>query len=203
VATLPEPVIQVIPPGLLSILQLKNGGRTPQHLGPDVLPTFDLEGYFLRATQQVITASEALVTTANDAKTLAAVPDSEWWFVEHFTANWFIAAGDLLPCAVLRMVSAGKPIVMADAVAVEVDRLIADHRVFDVLDHLVPRHRLDVVRVDVDHEPVLQLALASRDLGVPEDFAAVGRGVDHLGRQHLRYADDWLIHGLLLAIFPE
>jgi hypothetical protein len=38
---------------------------------------------------------------------------------------------------------------------------------------------------------------------MPEDFAAVGRGVDHLGRQHLRHADDGLVHGLLLAVFPE
>ncbi len=87
----------------------------------------------------------------------------------------------------------------ADAVAVEEDRLIADHRIVDVLHHLAPRHGLDVVGVDIDHEPVLQLAAAGGDLGVPENFAAVGRGIDHLGRQHLRHADEWLVHGLLLA----
>ena len=87
----------------------------------------------------------------------------------------------------------------ADAVLVEVQRLVADHRILDILHDLVPRHRLDVVRVDVDDEPVLQLAPASRDLGMPEDFTAVGRGVDHLRRQHLRHAHHWLIHGLLLA----
>ena len=52
----------------------------------------------------------------------------------------------------------------ADAVLVEVQRLIADDRIVDVLHDLVPRHRLDVVGVDVDHEPVLQLAPAGGDL---------------------------------------
>jgi hypothetical protein len=91
----------------------------------------------------------------------------------------------------------------ADAILVEVQRLIADDRIVDVLHHLVPRHRFDMVRVDVDHEPVLQLAPAGGDLRVPKDLAAVRRGIDDLGRQHLRHADDWLIHGLLLAPCPE
>ena len=76
----------------------------------------------------------------------------------------------------------------ADAVVVEVHRLIADHRILDVVHDLVPRHGLDVVRVDVDDEPVLQLAPAGGAAGVLEDLAAVGRGVDDLGRQHLRHA---------------
>ena len=46
----------------------------------------------------------------------------------------------------------------AKTILVEVQRLIADHRILDVLHHLVPRHRLDVMRIDVDDEPVLQLA---------------------------------------------
>ena len=91
----------------------------------------------------------------------------------------------------------------ADTITVEVHRLIADDRIVDILHHLAPRHRLDMVRVDVDHEPVLQLAPAGGDLRVSQDLTAVGRGVDHLGRQHLRHADDWLIHGLLLATLPE
>ena len=90
----------------------------------------------------------------------------------------------------------------ADAVAVEVQRVIAHHRILDVLHHLVPRHGLDMVRVDVDDEPVLQLAPAGGEPGVLEDLAAVGRGVDDLGRQHLRHAGHWLIHGLLLATSP-
>ena len=90
-----------------------------------------------------------------------------------------------------------------DAVLVEVQRLIADDRVLDVLHDLVPGHRLDMVRVDVDHEPVMQLAPAGGETGMLEDLAAVGRGVDDLGRQHLRHARQRLVHGLLLATSPE
>ena len=87
----------------------------------------------------------------------------------------------------------------AEAVLVEVQRLIADHRILDVLHDLAPRHRLDMVRIDVDDEPVLQLAPQRGVTCVPQNLAAVGRGVDDLGRQHLRNADDGLIHDLLLA----
>jgi hypothetical protein len=38
---------------------------------------------------------------------------------------------------------------------------------------------------------------------VSQDLAAVGRGIDDLGRQHLRYTDDGLVHGLLLATGAE
>ena len=87
----------------------------------------------------------------------------------------------------------------ADAVALEVQGLVADDRIVDELDDLAPRHGLDMVCVDVDDEPVVQVAPARGEPGVLEDLAAVGRGVDHLRRQQLRHAHHWLIHGLLLA----
>ena len=127
-------------------------------------------------TAKVTTAQLPEVVTAKDLK-LTEAPRTITWTADSTAAG------------------------IADAVAVEVERLIADHRIVDVLHDLLPRHGLDVVRVDVDHEPVLQLSSPRGGLGMPEDFAAVGRGVDHLGRQHLRHAHHWLVHGLLLAIF--
>ena len=91
----------------------------------------------------------------------------------------------------------------ANAVLVEMQRLVAHDRIVDVLHDLVPRHGLDVVRVDVDDEPLMQLAPAGGETGMLEDLAAVSRGVDDLRRQHLRHARHWLIHGLLLATSPE
>src|SRR4029079_6499226 len=65
----------------------------------------------------------------------------------------------------------------ADAVLVKMQRLVAYDRIVDVLHDLVPRHGLDVVRVDVDDEPLMQLAPAGGETGMLEDLAAVHRGV--------------------------
>ena len=86
------------------------------------------------------------------------------------TSRWTSVVGDLLALAVLVRDAAADALITqteiaveavgrsAEAVLVEVHRLLADHRILDVLHDLRPRHRLDVMGVDVADEPVVNCA---------------------------------------------
>ena len=55
------------------------------------------------------------------------------------------------------------------------------HRILDVIEHLGPRVELDVVRVDVDDEVVVELVALDVAPGVGENLARVGARGDLLG----------------------
>lgn len=96
--------IQVQPPGLLGLLQLKNLGRNPHSLDDLVVPTFDLGEWYLRADQfeashvpcvPQATGAIGFVAIGFGTAALFEVPSSEWWYVH--TAQLFsgsIPAGD-------------------------------------------------------------------------------------------------------------
>jgi hypothetical protein len=84
----------------------------------------------------------------------------------------------------------------ADALVHEVDRLLADHRVLDVADDLLPRHGLDVVGVDVADQHVLEIAPAGVALGMRQDLAGVGEDARLLGRQQIWNRSRGRIHRL-------
>ncbi len=87
----------------------------------------------------------------------------------------------------------------ADAIALEVECLLAHHRIFDVGDDLLPRHRLDVMGVDVADQPVAVFALDRIALGMGEEVARVGIDVDLLRREELRNGGGRCVHWDVLA----
>jgi len=92
----PPPVINVRPPGLLSLLGLQNGGQMPDQLGATTQPTFELSDWYLRAgiivrstvTTNVINAGLSNIYDAlkfsDGALETVQVPNGEWWYIH----NW-------------------------------------------------------------------------------------------------------------------
>lgn len=95
--------IQLIPPGLLGLFQLKQMGKNPSQYGEVVLPSFELSDWYLRAASldynaQVGVALIPGVDLANGAvgfqgfsPNAVIVPANEWWHVENYT----VATGNL------------------------------------------------------------------------------------------------------------
>lgn len=83
--------IQVIPPGLLGMLQLKNVGKLPDELLETLAPVLELRDWLLQANSQV--AGPYTTTWANNqtgfanfvTPTVLAPPDRVWWYVHQFT----------------------------------------------------------------------------------------------------------------------
>jgi hypothetical protein len=73
--------------------------------------------------------------------------------------------------------------------------LLANDGVLDVFDDLFPRYRLDVVRIDVADQPILEIALARVTLGMCQQLAGVGVDADFLRRQQPRDRSRRHIHG--------
>lgn len=102
--------IQLIPPGLLGLLQLKQGGRNPNELLETVQATIDLrDWYFQSRTVDATTLiggnpSIALTVPGNFVFTAnpATVPNGQFWYVFDYTIDALIAtAADSLriaPC---------------------------------------------------------------------------------------------------------
>lgn len=100
-----EPPVQVIPPGLLGFLQIKNLGKNPQSLGGQILPTMDLlEWYFQSNMEQLrstLTIGDGVVgpvpwTTGSGATVNLTTSQDEFWWVESlmFRCTTFIVAGE-------------------------------------------------------------------------------------------------------------
>src|SRR5262249_56972459 len=66
----------------------------------------------------------------------------------------------------------------AHALVHEMHGLLAHHRILDEADDLLPRHRLEMMGVDVADQPVLEIALPRVALGMRQDFARVGEDAD-------------------------
>lgn len=95
---LPPPVIQIRPAGLLSLLGLQNGGRTPEILATFTQPTFELSDWYLRAKRQYLASTSTAIPNASQGgyipHTGFTVPNNQWWWVESFSANLTTGVGD-------------------------------------------------------------------------------------------------------------
>jgi hypothetical protein len=88
--------IQVIPPGLLGLLNLKNSGRLPNILLDEVQPGIDLEPWWLRANLLLagLSSDSLAIGTYNNFQPFTAgagaitVPQNQWWFVEWYSASF-------------------------------------------------------------------------------------------------------------------
>lgn len=86
--------VQVLPPGLINLLQLKVGGFSPDALRQDIQPTIDMEAWWLRATKRNLPGTWALDSAAGVYNALRIpemggvqlqVPARQWWYVHRCT----------------------------------------------------------------------------------------------------------------------
>jgi len=85
--------IQSIPPGLLSLFQLKNEGKNPSEFVETVQPTIDLLRWYLEPQAENLSSGTQQVNTAGVFTTFTplAVPVGEFWIVTG--ASMSIACG--------------------------------------------------------------------------------------------------------------
>lgn len=79
-----SPSVQVLPPGLLGYLQLKNLGQNPRSLIDAYQPTIDLRDWLLQANYRTLDRTVLLPNNTvgiNGTTVPIIVPDTEWWFV--------------------------------------------------------------------------------------------------------------------------
>lgn len=93
--------LQITPPGFLGFLNLKNEGKNPREIPEDLTPTIELRNWYLNATAQAMSATNATVSLLNNQDGFAlpsagniVVPSGEWWYV-HSMLVWAV-----LPAAV-------------------------------------------------------------------------------------------------------
>lgn len=85
----PSGPIQLIPPGLLGLLQLKSPmGVNPLVLNNDVQPSLDMLQFYLRSVQEdTVEVSDAIVTGLGGSgaflggPVVLQVPANQWWYV--------------------------------------------------------------------------------------------------------------------------
>jgi len=82
--------IQVLPAGLLGLLQLKSpAGKNPQVMEGNVQPVFDLERYYLNQASEVVSDASVTETTTAGFRFFTTnplvVPADQWWFVHNYT----------------------------------------------------------------------------------------------------------------------
>lgn len=82
--------IQLIPPGLLGFLQVKNQGRNPQLLPNTLQPTMDLLTWLMEARAETTVATvdvapAAIGFTPYTTPAAVVVPSEEYWYVHDYT----------------------------------------------------------------------------------------------------------------------
>lgn len=98
------PPIQVLPPGLLGLLQIKNGGMNPQFMVENVQPTFELSEWYLRSKLEISGSAATGAIGAGNAGVVAFttnqvnlnVPANEWWWVTDYWVSATLTAGSSL-----------------------------------------------------------------------------------------------------------
>lgn len=86
-ADLPNGPIQIVPRGLLGLLNLKNSGKTPSTLGGVVTPIMDLLEMYCSSTYEPVAATVAVAAAVGPVSSDLVVPQNEIWFVRVATAT--------------------------------------------------------------------------------------------------------------------
>lgn len=77
--------VQLIPPGFLGFMQLKNSGRLPSELVDQINPTFSMLDWYMQANAETVSASTSGITTGGTGDvqfpTLVAPDDQYWWVI--------------------------------------------------------------------------------------------------------------------------
>ncbi|HET9045165.1 MAG TPA: hypothetical protein VFN70_18550 [Burkholderiales bacterium] len=90
-------VINRIPPGLLRLLGLQQLGRNPEALTGELVPVIEMREWYLISQLEALTSGPQVPAAGpqNFSQTLAptlVVPQSEWWYVHQFSAQFTNAA---------------------------------------------------------------------------------------------------------------
>lgn len=80
---LPPPPLNLQPQGLLSFLQIKNGGQNPQRLVTDLVPTWDLSRHYLETNALVVETTGIAVATADNTFVQFLAAQNYWRYI-----NW-------------------------------------------------------------------------------------------------------------------
>lgn len=101
--------IQVIPPGLLGFLQIKNNGQNPSLLPDSIQPVMDLQRWLFNGRLEVATGTNLVPSAGAPADiTLFTIPEREWFWIENVTCSVVaLAAGDDLAANISYVVSPG------------------------------------------------------------------------------------------------
>lgn len=91
-AQLPPPPLTIRPSGLLDFLSIQAGGRYPQHLAENLVPTFDLANWYFDAQAETVTSAALAQTGAGSASVGFTVPAGEAWSVGSYTIFGNVAA---------------------------------------------------------------------------------------------------------------
>lgn len=97
----PSGPIQVIPPGLLGMLQLKNVGQLPDVLQGNVQPVLELRDWLLHANElyglaSLNQAAGNYDSTMVSMNTPVVIPQGEWWYLHDITAYLVLGNTDTL-----------------------------------------------------------------------------------------------------------
>lgn len=98
----PSKPVQIIPPGLLGMLQLKNMGRLPDTLMGEYQPTIDMREWLMVANREYLQAVANIPIGSDLSTTFWAfnnpgpiiIPDNEWWYVWSYDGTLIIGPGD-------------------------------------------------------------------------------------------------------------
>jgi hypothetical protein len=99
---LPPPPIQIRPPGLLSLLGIQNGGKTPDQLSGFTQGTFELSDWYLRAKWEQLPQSSLTIPNGANGGYVPyttnpiLVPPNEWWYVENYSASLNVVGADTM-----------------------------------------------------------------------------------------------------------
>jgi len=116
--------IQVIPPGLLGFLQLKNSGQAPAELPDTLQGVLELRDWYFQArlvvSNQIHGGSAATAVFGFQAYSpnTIVVPEREYWWVENYSfTSDTIPAGDLVTARAAYIVQASgatRPFLLGD-----------------------------------------------------------------------------------------
>jgi len=90
---------QIRAAGLLGLLQLKDRGQNPSNLAEQVVPTIDMEGFWLRGERAQLTPHNGVIPGADTTWQIFSppgwiVPAREWWWLEWMTCESIDASGN-------------------------------------------------------------------------------------------------------------
>jgi hypothetical protein len=102
------PPLTARPEGLLSSLGIQSGGKYPQHLAGDLLPTYELGPWYREYNGTFRSGTvDWQGTQAGEEAVLFEVPDGEVWILNRFSAWWDKAVNNQMGCTFYRQNNAG------------------------------------------------------------------------------------------------
>jgi len=83
----PSGPVQVIPPGLLGALQLKNAGQLPDLLMGTYQPVIELRDWLMQFNAESRTYTIAAGFIGDNYDVIDTVPNDEWWMIHEASAT--------------------------------------------------------------------------------------------------------------------